>query len=386
MARYIYRLMAVAWVVVCLSVASAEWIEPPAMTAAGYPVPQADVEPVLPGAHGAHPGYGIEWWYWVGHLSDAEGRQRYGFQVTVFRLEGAAGQANLETEGGFGREQLYMAHLALSDLTSGRYTHVERVYRNGWQAHASTDCLDLAVGPIRACQDAGTERITIDAALPEGRCLELELLPTKPLVAFGERGLSRKGAAPDAVSWYWTYPRLETSARLVDGDQVELLNGWAWMDHEIASSQLGDDLAGWDWTAIQLDDGTEVKAYRLRRQDGGSDPWSAVYWIDAAGGIESVYAEGFSWEEDAFWRSDESGNRYPTAVTIRARHPRSGQAQVYRLRPLIDAQEFVGARADNAYWEGACAVLDGEGRSIGQAYLELAGYGGGLVERVRREL
>ena len=31
------------------------------------------------------------------------------------------------------------------------------------------------------------------------------------------------------------------------------------------------DLAGWDWTAIQLDDGREVKAYRLRTNDGASD-------------------------------------------------------------------------------------------------------------------
>ena len=58
------------------------------------------------------------------------------------------------------------------------------------------------------------------------------------------------------------------------------------MDHEISSSQLGGGLEGWDWTCMQLDDGTEIKAYRLRTGEGESDPWSAVYWIDGEGRTE----------------------------------------------------------------------------------------------------
>ena len=53
-----------------------------------------------------------------------------------------------------------------------------------------------------------------------------------------------------------------------------------------------------------------------------------------------------------------------------------------QLRPLLDNQEFTGNRADNAYWEGACEVLDTKDRVIGKAYLELAGYGGGLGARL----
>ena len=49
---------------------------------------------------------------------------------------------------------------------------------------------------------------------------------------------------------------------------------------------------------------------------------------------------------------------------------------------MLDNQEFYGNRADNAYWEGACEVLDTQGQIIGKAYLELAGYGGGLGARL----
>ena len=45
---------------------------------------------------------------------------------------------------------------------------------------------------------------------------------------------------------------------------------------------------------MHLEDGTEVKAYRLRKEDGTSDRWSAVYWIDREGKTQSVYADRFS--------------------------------------------------------------------------------------------
>jgi hypothetical protein len=57
----------------------------------------------------------------------------------------------------------------------------------------------------------------------------------------------------------------------------------------------------------------------------------------------------------------------------------------YRLRPLLDAQEFVGNRAESAYWEGACAVFDEDNQRIGKAYLELVGYGGSMESQLNIE-
>jgi predicted secreted hydrolase len=216
---------------------------------------------------------------------------------------------------------------------------------------------------------------------PNGGILELTLTPSKPLVRFGDRGLSRKGDGASSVSWYWTYTRLEAKGTLTQNGKPEKVEGLAWMDHEISSSQLGKGLVGWDWTCMQLDDGTEVKAYRLRKEDGGSDRWSAVYWIDEKGGVQQVYADQFTWEGQKEWSSPTTGLTYPTHVRVTAQHPQKGK-QTYLLRPLIDNQEFTGNRADNAYWEGACKVVDMEGRVIGKAYLELAGYGGGLGARL----
>lgn len=360
------------------------WIKPPMQTLEGYPVPQPNTPAVLPDAHGAHPQYAIEWWYWVGHLKGTESGEDFGFQSTVFRLAGAPSHVVNQPESrvAFGDHQLYMSHAALSELTKQRYRSVERINREGWQAHASTGKLDLTSTPIRVFESSGTAAFELDFRLPDNVQVELSLQPLKPLVIFGERGLSRKGVDPAAVSLYWTYTRLQVKGRIIRDGEITEVEGIAWQDHEIASSQLGSDLVGWDWTAIQLYDGTEVKAYRLRKKDGSSDPWSALYWIDHSATVRGVYADRFKWQEEGYWSSPLTGLRYPTSVCIEATDPRDGVLKQYYLRPLLDDQEFVGNRKENPYWEGACRVLDGTGQEIGRAYLELAGYGGNLVKNL----
>ena len=358
-----------------------KWIEPPARSAKGYRVPTPDYQPVLPRDHGSHPEHGIEWWYWVGHLNAVDSGKNFGFQSTIFRLAGDPEKSGETQSEPFGNQNLFLVHTALSDLEEEKYIHHERVMREGWQARSSEKTLSLTVGGVKVNLLEKENRHKVVTRYPDGAKLELMFKPSKPLVSFGDRGLSRKGADPASVSWYWSYTRLEAKGTLFQNGEEIAVEGIAWMDHEISSSQLGEDLAGWDWTCMQLDDGTELKAYRLRKKDGGSDPWSAVYWIDQKGNTEKVYADSFTWETLDTWTSPKTGLQYPTSVEVSVKHPTNGQ-QVYQLRPLLNAQEFTGNRADNAYWEGACEVLNKDGKRIGLAYLELAGYGGGLGARL----
>jgi predicted secreted hydrolase len=358
-----------------------KWIEPPARSAKGYRVPTPNYQPVLPRDHGSHPEHGIEWWYWVGHLNAVDSGKNFGFQSTIFRLAGDPEKSGETQSEPFGNQNLFLVHTALSDLEEEKYIHHERVMREGWQARSSEKTLSLTVGGVKVNLLEKENRHKVVTRYPDGAKLELMFKPSKPLVSFGDRGLSRKGADPASVSWYWSYTRLEAKGTLFQNGEEIAVEGIAWMDHEISSSQLGEDLAGWDWTCMQLDDGTELKAYRLRKKDGGSDPWSAVYWIDQKGNTEKVYADSFTWETLDTWTSPKTGLQYPSSVEVSVKHPTNGQ-QVYQLRPLLDAQEFTGNRADNAYWEGACEVLNEDGKRIGLAYLELAGYGGGLGARL----
>ena len=362
-----------------LSALAGKWIDPPARTPSGFPVPAPDRRPEPPAAHGAHREYMIEWWYWVGHLTTDDG-EPLGFQSTVFRRAAGPGEGGEPDRSAFGKQHLFLAHGALSELGRGEFSHQQQLFREGWQARAESGRLGLRVGMIAAAEADGGFDLTM--RLKGGRKLTLRLVPEKPLVSFGERGLSRKGADPASVSWYWTYPRLRATGTLRRDGRDVAVKGLAWMDHEISSSQLSAGLAGWDWTCMHLDDGTEVKAYRLRTKSGGSDPWSAVYWVDADGGTRSVHADAMNWKENSWWTSPQTGIRYPTAVTVTATDPRDGGSRVYQLRPRLAAQELGTCAEANPYWEGACEVFDERGRRLGLAYLELAGYGGGLAAQL----
>lgn len=356
----------------------------PATTAEGYAVPQPGHRFSFPADHGSHPDFKIEWWYLTGHLEGATGGE-YGFQATFFRsaLRPPAEQAT--EPRAFGRDQLYLAHMALTDVGGQRFHHEERLNRDGWNASAAVGNLDVRNGnwTLRGADDHHEDEdeehsfaMELEFTIGDAVAVNLALQPVKPLVIFGKDGTSRKGADPTARSYYLTWPRLAAAGTVeIDGRQTDV-TGAAWMDHEIASQQLSEALAGWDWTAIQLEDGWEVKAYILRREDGSADPYSALMWIDPEGQVIYRTADDFSWERTRWWTSPETGARYPIEVAITTTDPRTSETLTLRLRPPLDAQELSTGSAGFAYWEGACAVESTTGDRLGLAYLELVGYGG----------
>jgi len=350
-------------------------------TEEGFRVPVAGAALEFPRAHASHPDFKIEWWYLTGHLQGAGG-ERFGYQATFFRNAAPLADRATEENTHFGDSQFYMAHAAVTDIGGKTFHHQERINRNGWDADASTAALDVRNGNwTLRMPDPATETMELAFSIRGDVRATLRLVPRKPLVRFGEDGVSRKGAHPHATSYYLSFTRLETTGTIRLGGRDLQVTGESWMDHEIASRQLSGDLEGWDWTAIQLDDGRELKAYILRRPDGTADPFSRAIWIDRDGGVESTGPAGFSWDRDRWWRSPQTGTRYPVGPVITTTDPQTGAAVRLRLRPHLDEQEFIGAIS---YWEGACEVLDdATGRPVGRAYLELAGYAAALGDRLR---
>ena len=82
-----------------------------------------------------------------------------------------------------------------------------------------------------------------------------------------------------------TLARMEWEALVeleIDGRRVEV-SGQAWLDREWSSQFLQPDQAGWDWFALQLDDGRELMYYQLRRHDGSAHPSSRGVLVAADG-------------------------------------------------------------------------------------------------------
>ena len=141
-----------------------------------------------------------------------------------------------------------------------------------------------------------------------------------------------------------------------------------------------DGVEGWDWFALQLDDGTELMVYRLRRTDGSAAAHSAGTFVAEDGRVLPLAARDFELAPTRVWTSPASGVTYPIAWTIGV--PSAGLELT--VEPWQDRQEMnVSVR----YWEGAIRVLGTRaGRPVaGNGYLELAGYrpAGASPERAR---
>ena len=325
----------------------------------------------FPEDHGSHPGFRTEWWYFTGNLA-AAGGERYGYQLTLFRS--ALAPADAARPSAWGTRQGWLGHLALGDARRGTFRAFERWGRESlglagaraeplriWLRDWSAEGLGPGGFPLRlraaANEDGG---YGLDLRLDEGKAPVLQ----------GDRGLSRKSAEPGNASYYYSLPRMPTRGELTLAGRRVAVSGLSWMDREWSTSSLGRGQVGWDWFALQLDDGRELMLYRLRRADGSPDPASTGTLIERDGRTRSLAAAEASIDVLDRWTSPDSGARYPAAWRIRI--PAAGLD--LRVVPLLAGQEL---RLSFRYWEGAVRVTgtaEGARPLNGRGFVELTGY------------
>lgn len=319
----------------------------------------------FPEDHGSHPDFRTEWWYYTGNLKTPAGRH-VGFQLTFFRV--ALAPAAEPRASAWATRQLYVAHFAVTDTAGRRFHAASRVSRAALKL-AGADAVPFRVW-VEDWSAAGEGASTRLRASEADIALDLTVAAGKPVVLQGDRGLSRKGAEPGNASLYYSLTRMPARGVIRLGAETLEVTGEAWMDREWSTSALGTGVEGWDWFAMQLDDGRELMVYLLRRRDGTVDPFSAGTLVAVDGTAQRLDAGDVRIETLGHWTSPRSGVRYP------ARWRLSVPPAELRLdiEPrLADQELIVGTR----YWEGAVAIAgSAAGRPIaGQGYVELVGYG-----------
>ncbi len=334
----------------------------------------------FPRDHGSHDAFRTEWWYYTGHLQTAEGR-RFGFELTFFRRAIAPDQVETRPSR-WSVDQLYLAHLAVTDVTGKRFYFHDRISRAGL-GKAGADAARLHVWldqwKAEAAGQTG-DRQTLDARA-DGIALSLTLDPAKPPAVHGERGISKKGAAAGQASHYYSFTNLTTTGNLTIGTETYRVTGTSWMDHEFGSADLGTDLAGWDWFSIQLADNRELMVYRLRHTDGSSDAASSGTLVFPDGRTQHLSANDIQLTALDTWTSPTSKATYPSRWQVSI----PSLELSLKLTPLLADQELRTTRSTQVtYWEGAVAVEGSEnGQAIkGQGYVEMTGY----AERIKKKL
>src|SRR5690242_6399777 len=213
----------------------------------------------FPRDHFSHPEYQTEWWYYTGNVNSADGH-RYGFELTFFR-QGV--DRDRKATSPWDINDLYVAHLALSDLHAGTFLHAERTNRAGPGIAGISEQERRIWNGNWQISWQGDEQIL--RATDEQFSFHLRLQSVKPPVIHGRNGISQKTAGPGRASHYISLTRLNTSGEIQFSRQTFQVTGTAWMDHEFFTHQLDKDQVGWDWMSIQLEDQTELMLFRIRR-------------------------------------------------------------------------------------------------------------------------
>lgn len=321
----------------------------------------------FPRDHGPHPRFRSEWWYLTAVLTSAAGRE-FGVQFTVFR-RGIAPVHEVDAKPGaeaWRSGQVYLAHLAVSDVAARRHIEEERLARGhpalagaratpfevhleGWRLAtlAGDATADVAFWPLRL-QAAATE-FAVDLTLRGG----------KPIVRQGENGLSRKG--PRNASYYYSIPRIDAKGQVRVGGETHNVAGGAWLDREWSTSVLAPEYAGWDWFALRLNDGRDMMFYRMRRRDGQPSAYDSGVLIDADGNARTLAANEFSLVPQEHWR------RWPIAWRLTL----PGEPAPWSVRAAFADQVM---DTSIRYWEGVAHVRDDAGTRLGAGYMELTGY------------
>jgi len=322
----------------------------------------------FPADHASHPEFRTEWWYFTGNVFDARERH-YGFELTLFRV--ALAPPGATRESALAASTVWMGHLAVTDTAAEDFQAAERLSRGAAGLAGATG--EAAEPVVVTVEDWS---VTIDGdrvalrASDVGFGIELELAGVERIVAQGDGGLDAKGPESGNASYYYSAPRLAVSGRLHSAGAAAVdVTGTAWMDREWSTSALAADLEGWEWFALQLDDGRDLMFYRLRGVDGSTSPFSGGSLTDSAGRTTRLDATDVLLESTREWTSPATRVRYPVAWRVVL----PNEELELLVEPRLNGQELdLSVR----YWEGAISV-SGEtaGRRIGGVgYLELAGY------------
>jgi predicted secreted hydrolase len=312
-----------------------------------------------------------EWWYYTGHLQAADTR-RFGFELVVFRA----------VRGGF--PLAWASHLTVTDEAGQRFLADQRVQTSpGVDRSRPGEGFDLAIrGDVLPGMASRSEPWRMSGALGRHR-LEATGGRAPDGTAFGlDVGLDDGSREPvvhdhdgwvvfgsDGGSYYYSRPRMAATGHLtIDGEAIPV-SGTAWFDHQWGDfTSVG---AGWDWFAVNLDDGTDLTLSVVRGTDGGRQLVYGTLADDE--GTRHLPAEALRLQATGAWTSPATGIRWPSGWRLEV----PDEGLLIDLAPtLLDQELDTRLTTGVIYWEGSqvvAATRDGQPLG-GEAYVELTGY------------
>lgn len=307
----------------------------------------------FPRDHGEHRDFQTEWWYVVGVVEDAEQRT-FGFQFTLFRQ---ALTPTMPAAGAWRTGQIYMGHFAIADVDAREHVAFERF------ARGHDRLAGVVVEPFEAYIEDWSLRsvgasfapLTLHATA-QGFSVDLTLDATKPPIPHGDDGLSWK--SPTNASYYYSMPRLNTTGTITTPEATFTVEGNSWMDREWSTGILDENYRGWNWLALNLDDGHDLVFFNLVPNTAEAKIMPVGMVIGPNGERRRLAEDQWRMESTRYWKT------WPVAWHLEFND------QLISIEPAFDDQLM---STSVRYWEGVVFAYT-DNKRIGHGYLELTGY------------
>lgn len=192
--------------------------------------------------------------------------------------------------------------------------------------------------------------------------------PERPPMLVGGKGMT--GVNRPNEMYYLSLTRMEVEGTLTD-DGAELpIKGVGWLDRQWGSPEFIQNY-GWDWLGLQMEDGSDLILYRLRKISNGEIVKMEATTLTADG--QTIVEKPTLFKRTGTWTDPMTRITFPSTFEISL--PTSGYTLT--VTPVFAQQTIPVIGIGDAIWEG---VVDASGKNKageevkGRGYLELVGY------------
>jgi predicted secreted hydrolase len=304
----------------------------------------------------------LEWWYTNARLTTADGED-VSLAFAIFQILLPNGTPFKLAH--FFPQKMFVGHYSVTSVTHRQFRFEERSSFalahprvRVRQGYAKTDALDVGLGDWRLWRSqqgqyrAQFSRHNQDLA-------DLTMTPTRPEVAHAGGWVGKQETT--GRMYYHSATRCHVAGTL-RGQPVQ---GIAWLDHQWGGENGIHDAVfepRWDWLSINLEDGRDIMAYRLRdAQNQILEQAASVTMPNGANRLERV-----AMNPTRHWQAPTGAN-YPIAWAVQLE-----DGTDLWVESVLDAQELdARITVGHPYYEGATNI---SGDAQGTGFMELPGY------------
>jgi len=287
---------------------------------------------MLPRDQGAHPGFGIEWWYTSGTLTGADHRPYFWFATIWSAMGGLVARVNV-VDLRANRVVLSRSYLSMTPPTQGQ--------------------TQFAVGAFKLRLRSGGKlgRWGVDVSNPAGDRFVLDLIPRQPYMLNGHDGIIQQGSGGQSA--YYSAPRLAARGTLRLNGTATRVSGLGWLDHQWGNFGMNPGALKWNWFACQFQNGTDLMLYQFLNQANGPSGRQTGTLLTTGGAAKELTRFTIK----------------PVGPSIRPAGATATYPLVWRLRvPATKIDITIRARARNqfitnqfvpSFWEAASEITTG---------------------------